>query len=115
MRYAGGLFVFKGQIMSQFLIAMAYSTPDSDRPSETGSIIAIFPTAGLFISANNVEEALQWAEVVRRQLQTHLTGASNTQYGHRCWHVDPPTKWEPLDRFQRIAVGEVPDLEKLMH
>jgi len=76
-------------------------------------------TTGIYISANNLPEAIEWAENVGQELLCFVNNDNSLNWKeleYECWHEASiqDSGWSHcLGYFQHIKVGEIPKFQDM--
>jgi hypothetical protein len=98
---------------------MQYHEPEDWALYQKGITEDFESSTGLFIDANSQEEAIDWAEIVAEALLRKSNNDETLNWkdlGYRCHIMQTPERsaWNHcLSFFQRVHVGEWPDLSAM--
>ncbi len=105
--------------MQEFLIGFDFHEPERFAQFQRGIIEDFESSTGLFVEADNQLEAMAWAEIVAAELLKHLNHDPTLDWkamDYSCWVEEIPesSSWKHcLSFFQRVKVGEMPDLTQM--
>jgi hypothetical protein len=105
--------------MNEFLIGLGYHYPEDYERWKRGITEDFEASTGLFVTAENVDDALAWGKVVAQRLLNHVHRSNDLtleQFQHECWVEKDPGSgcWSHcLDFFQHVAVGQMPKLDQM--
>ena len=106
--------------MNTFLIGMSWCDPEEVAAfKRMGLDDDTRCSTGLFVVAENPDEAVKWANSVLEKFMTHLF--EGKQYALEslelfCWLEQEPgrSSWKHcLDFFPKVSLGEYPDFQKM--
>ncbi|SFQ54381.1 hypothetical protein SAMN05216229_1372 [Geopseudomonas sagittaria] len=105
--------------MQTYLVGLQYHEPESYALWKNGVVEDYESSTGIFVKAKSEGEALAWGmEVANAVLRAanNDSGLSAGTFGYECWIEHNPEKsdWQHcLSFFQEVAVGELPNIEKM--
>lgn len=111
--------------LKTYLVGIVYHEPGPLALWNRGAIEDYESATGVFIDASSREEAIAWGESIG-QAAIRLLNSDDSldwkSFGHHVWIADPtekngwPRGWpRDVSNFQRVEVGEMPDLRKFSH
>ena len=104
---------------SSYLVGFCYHEPGAFEMSQRGLMEDYESSTGVFVEATSAEEALAWGERVGEALFRHVNRDASLdwkRFGYFAWIEQTPetSSWKHcLGYFQRVAVGTMPDFDRM--
>ena len=105
--------------MQKYLVGLQYHEPESYALWQKGVVEDYESSTGIFVKAKSEGEALAWGREVANAVLRAANNDSSLSaeaFGYECWIESDPDKsdWQHcLSFFQEVAVGELPNVEKM--
>lgn len=104
--------------MPDFLIGFVYHEPEAYAQWKQGLVGDYESCTGLWVTAESLEEAIAWGEVVAEALHREMNDDPQADWrtNYHCFLEENPAAgtWAHcLDFFQRVRVGEMPPLSEM--